>query len=212
MLSPGVSTIPLLSALLCLASRGVGAKPAVGEENLKDILSIPGMTQAKDGTLLFKNQKVKNITSVGGGQDFQLPKPYKEEDDDDVMKKETDVGWDPSNEVKTITPIKSMTELKSVQEITKMTPVKSIEEIISMKEIKSIEEIKEKIAREFIRKHGLQNLIVGGSGSLMEGENGPRHFGDTKLESMEDNPRAFDKLLSREDTDDNFGFSQISAH
>ena len=120
---PGVATIPLLSALLCLASRGVGAKPAVGEENLKDILSIPGMTQAKDGTLLFKNQKVKNITSVGGGQDFQLPKPYKEEDDD-VMKKETDVGWDQSNEVKKITPIKSMTNLKSVQEITMMTPVK----------------------------------------------------------------------------------------
>ena len=117
------------------------------------------MTQAKNGTLLFEKQKVKKVQSVWGGQD--LPKPYKEEDDDDVMKKETDVGWDPSNEVKKITPIKSMTELKSVQEFTKVTPVKSIEEIISMKEIKSIEEIKEKIAREFIRKHGLKNLIAG---------------------------------------------------
>ena len=112
------------------------------------------------------------------------------------MKKETDVGWDPSNKVEKITPIKSIKELKSVQEITKMTPVKGIEEVISMKEIKSIKEIKERIAREFIRKHGLKNLIAGGSGSFMEGENGPRSFGDTKLESMEDNPRA-------EDTDDN---------
>jgi hypothetical protein len=37
--------------------QGVGAKPAVEEEeDMKDLLSIPGMTQAEDGTLLFQGR------------------------------------------------------------------------------------------------------------------------------------------------------------
>eukprot|EP00091_Calanus_sinicus_P004537 TRINITY_DN1487_c0_g1_i1.p1 TRINITY_DN1487_c0_g1~~TRINITY_DN1487_c0_g1_i1.p1 ORF type:complete len:162 (-),score=38.95 TRINITY_DN1487_c0_g1_i1:996-1481(-) len=66
------------------------------------------------------------------GQDYHHQKAYNKEDE----------GWDSSNQVKKITPIKSMTELKDVQEIKKMTPVNWIEEIKSMKEVKSIEEIR----------------------------------------------------------------------
>ena len=197
-----------LSALLCLLCSGLGAKPAVGEEEDKaDLLSIPGMTEAEDGTLLFHDEVVKSVTGVGTGkkiklphgsagdssgegEGYRLPPAYKEDNNVDVMKKETDVGWDPSNKVEKITPIKSMTELKSVQEITKMTPVKWIEEITSMNEVKSIEEIKEKIAREFIRKHGLKNLI-GGDENHMEGENGPKPYvglnADTTVEDTNDN-------------------------
>ena len=177
MRSPGVDTLPLLSALLCLFRGAVGATQDL-PDGLKD---IKGMDY-KDGKWFFNDEEVISVSPVGGekiplqsedddeeqeeddeteGQGFRLPrrniKPYieEEDDDDDVMNKETDVGWEPSTKVEKITPIKSMTKLKSVQEIKKMTPVNWIEEIISMKEVKSIEEIKEKIAREFIRKHGL---------------------------------------------------------
>merc|ERR1719435_328996 len=66
------------------------------------------------------------------------------------------------NNVKKVTPIKNIQELKSIQEIKKMLPVKSIQEIKSIKEIESIEEIKDKLARNFIRSHGLKNLIDDG--------------------------------------------------
>ena len=74
MRSPGVVTIPQLSALLCLLCSGLGAKPAVGEEEDKaDLLSIPGMTEAEDGTLLFHDQVVESITGVGTGKKIKLP-------------------------------------------------------------------------------------------------------------------------------------------
>jgi len=187
MRSPGVDTIPQLSALLCLLCGGVGAKPAVEDgENLDDILTIEGMSQDNDGNLFLNGSLVKSIKSVGGGQDFQLPQAYKEAYDRQPlldMNKETDAGLDQLNVVEKITPIKSITDLKSVREIKNITPVKSIEEIVSLKEIKSIEEIKEKIAREFIRKHGLKNIIAEGGGSVM-----PYGDGDIKMESSaEDN-------------------------
>ena len=126
------------------------------------------------------------------GKDYQLPKAYKEEDD--VMKRETDVGWEPSTKVEKITPIKSMTKLKSVQEIKKMTPLNWIEEIISMKKVKSIEEIKEKIAREFIRKHGLKNLIDGDVNHI-EAENGPRPYGEKGMEDTDGNIDSIEQEL-----------------
>jgi hypothetical protein len=57
-----------------MRSPGVGAKPAVEEEeDMKDLLSISGMTQAEDGTLLFHDQVVKSVTGVGTGKKIQLP-------------------------------------------------------------------------------------------------------------------------------------------
>merc|ERR1719420_2067917 len=63
------------------------------------------------------------------------------------------------NNVEKVTPIKNIQEVKSLQEIKNMLPIKSIQEIKSIKEIESIEEIKDKLARSFIRSHGLKNLI-----------------------------------------------------
>merc|ERR1712013_221060 len=69
------------------------------------------------------------------------------------------MGEDILNNVEKVTPIKNIQEVKSIQEIKKMLPIKSIQEIKSIKEIESIEEIKDKVARSFIRNHGLKNLI-----------------------------------------------------
>merc|ERR1719376_1441461 len=94
----------------------------------------------------------------GGPGDYGLSPPsrdlYERRYDDDIL-----------NNVEKVTPIKSIQELKSIQEIKKMLPVKSIQEIKSIKEIESIEEIKDKLARSFIRNHGLKNLINGEGGA-----------------------------------------------
>merc|ERR1712212_977909 len=134
-----------------------------GGEDLEDLLTINGM-ERKNGKLYFNGEEVMDISldpaesdesvesdvTVGPG-DYGLSPPRRygyRRYDDDIL-----------DNVEEVTPIKSIQEVKSIQEIKKMLPVKSIQEIKSIKEIESIEEIKDKLARNFIRKHGLKNLI-----------------------------------------------------
>eukprot|EP00091_Calanus_sinicus_P019053 TRINITY_DN4601_c0_g1_i3.p1 TRINITY_DN4601_c0_g1~~TRINITY_DN4601_c0_g1_i3.p1 ORF type:complete len:145 (-),score=34.82 TRINITY_DN4601_c0_g1_i3:28-462(-) len=142
--SPGVDSLALLPALLCLACGLVGA-------NLNDDLKGIGGMECRNGKWFLNGEEVTGVSNLFGqklaknknglkcvednGQDYK---------EDDGMKEETYKGGELSNQVKKITPIQSMTELKGIQEIEKMTPVNWIEEIKSMREVKSIEEIKEK--------------------------------------------------------------------
>jgi len=134
-------------------------------QNLDDLLAIDGM-EMRDGVLYYNGEEVNDISEVGGSDesvesgepgDYELSPPSRygyRRDTDDIL-----------DNVEEVTPIKSIQELKSIQEIKKMLPVKSIQEIKSIKEIESIEEIKDKLARSFIRKHGLKNLINGEGGA-----------------------------------------------
>merc|ERR1712002_1217781 len=127
--------------------------------------------EMKDGQLFFNGEEV---------QDIKLGEPSSEEDSDESeesvesegyaepgpggkdygLSPDLDSGLSPPsrygykrydedilNNVEEVTPIKSIQEVKSIQEIK------------SIKEIESIEEIKDKLARNFIRSHGLKNLI-----------------------------------------------------
>jgi len=68
-------------------------------------------------------------------------------------------GYINGEKIEKITPIESIEEVKYMQEILKMLPIKTIEEIKSIKEVKSYEEIDEAIAKDFIRKKGLKNIL-----------------------------------------------------
>merc|ERR1712098_601116 len=82
------------------------------------------------------------------GQDFGLSSRY-DSREDDIYDKVGDI----INNIEDVTPIKSMKEVVSMQEVKSMTPLESVQEV------KSIQEIKEHIARDFIKEHGLINLI-----------------------------------------------------
>merc|ERR1719233_2076148 len=128
-----------------------------GGEDLEDLLTINGM-EMKDGEVFFHGEPVQSVSEVplssesvetdesgGPSNDYGLSPPSRygyRRYNDDIL-----------NNVEEVTPIKSIQEVKSIQEIKKMLPVKSIQEI------KSIKEIKDKLARNFIRSHGLKNLI-----------------------------------------------------
>merc|ERR1712142_1410214 len=137
------------------------------------------MTEDANGNLMFNGERVVGITALGGGdssaeapevsfapnlsepepvennlqgKDFSLSSRY---NTDDIRDQVGDI----LNSVEEVTPIKRMKEVVSMQEVKSITPIKSIEEVKSIQEIKSIEEIKEHIARDFIKEHGLRNLI-----------------------------------------------------
>merc|ERR1711942_412418 len=78
-------------------------------------------------------------------------------------------------EVKSMTPIKSIEEVKSIQEVKSITPIESIEEIKSMNEIKSMLPVPDEIARRFIKEHGLRSLTSSGGASPYEQE-GPEEI------------------------------------
>merc|ERR1719250_19726 len=169
-----LSCLAFLCQEMVLAS--VSDVKGMSHENLDDILDIPGMEIDHDD-LYFKGQKVKSINGFGGNtkEEPDLPeesietpelfKPFSEEEGEpgsyrDYRRKKIPRGYgknrydnDILDNVKSVTPIKNIQELKSIQEIKSMLPVKSIQEI------ESIEEIKDKVARSFIRNHGLKNLI-----------------------------------------------------
>ena len=175
-----LSCLAFLCQEMVLAS--VSDVKGMSHENLDDILDIPGMEIDHDD-LYFKGQKVKSINGFGGDtkEEPDLPeesietpelfKAFSEEEGEpgsyrDYRRKKIPRGYgkyrydnDILDNVKSVTPIKNIQELKSIQEIKSMLPVKSIQEIKSIKEIESIEEIKDKVARSFIRNHGLKNLI-----------------------------------------------------
>jgi len=183
----------LLSCLAFLCQEMVFANVSdvkgMSHENLDDILKIPGMEIDHDD-LYFKGEKVK---SINGFPSDNKEESEESEEPEPVESVESEVPeWVPSrrypkhryghdilNNVKSVTPIKNIQELKSIQEITKMLPVKSIEEIKSIKEIESIEEIKDKLARSFIRNHGLKNLIdEGGLSGEYNSYDGPSAITD----------------------------------
>merc|ERR1712002_1087940 len=183
--SQGAAMLFLLSCLAFLCQEMVLANVddlVKGGQDIDELLSIDGM-EMKDGQLFFNGEEVQDIKlgepsseedsdeseesveSEGyaepgpGGKDYGLSP-----DLDSGLSPPSRYGYkrydeDILNNVEEVTPIKSIQEVKSIQEIKKMLPVKSIQEIKSIKEIESIEEIKDKLARNFIRNHGLKNLI-----------------------------------------------------
>merc|ERR1711955_196260 len=162
----GSIMIFLLSCLTLFCQEMVYARIS----NAEALRSIKGMTEDANGNLMFNGERVVGITALGGGdsseespeapevsfapnlsepepienkkpgKDFSLSSRY---DTDDIRDQVGDI----LNSVEEVTPIKSMKEVVSMQEVKSITP------------IKSIEEIKEHIARDFIKEHGLRNLI-----------------------------------------------------
>merc|ERR1711970_336083 len=135
-------------------------------QDIDELLTIDGM-EMKDDKLFFNGEEVQNIKEDPDdlGEDYGLSP-----DLDSGLSPPSRYGYKRCNEdilnnVEEVTPIKSIQEVKSIQEIKKMLPIKSIQEIKSIKEIESIEEIKDKLARNFIRSHGLKNLINGEGGA-----------------------------------------------
>merc|ERR1711970_698413 len=106
--------------------------------------------EMKDDKLFFNGEEVQNIKEDPDGEDYGLSP-----DLDSGLSPPSRYGYKRYNE----DILNNVEEVKSIQEIKKMLPVKSIQEIKSIKEIESIEEIKDKLARNFIRSHGLKNLI-----------------------------------------------------
>merc|ERR1712142_1348769 len=174
----GSIMIFLLSCLTLFCQEMVYARIS----NAEALRSIKGMTEDANGNLMFNGERVVGITALGGGdsseespeapevsfapnlsepepiennlpgKDFSLSSRY---DTDDIRDQVGDI----LNSVEEVTPIKSMKEAVSMQEVKSMTPLESVQEVKSIQEIKSIEEIKEHIARDFIKEHGLRNLI-----------------------------------------------------
>merc|ERR1712002_1373166 len=171
----GSIMIFLLSCLTLFCQEMVYARIS----NAEALRSIKGMTEDANGNLLFNGERGVGITALGGGdsseespeapepQNLSEPEPDTnvpgqdfglsryDSPEDDIYDKVGDI----INNIEEVTPIKSMKEVVSMQEVKSMTPLESVQEVKSIQEIKSIEEIKEHIARDFIRDHGLKNLI-----------------------------------------------------
>merc|ERR1711875_54432 len=171
----GSIMIFLLSCLTLLCQEMVYARIS----NAEALRSIKGMTEDANGNLMFNGERVVGITALGGGdsseespeapepQNLSEPEPDTnvpgqdfglsryDSPEDDIYDKVGDI----IDNIEEVTPIKSMKEVVSMQEVKSMTPLESVQEVKSIQEIKSIEEIKEHIARDFIKKHGLKNLI-----------------------------------------------------
>merc|ERR1711970_889997 len=157
----GAAMLFLLSCLAFLCQEMVFANVddlIKDGQDIDELLTIDGM-EMKDDKLFFNGEEVQNIKEDDLGEDYGLSP-----DLDSGLSPPSRYGYkryneDILNNVEEVTPIKSIQEVKSIQEIKKMLPIKSIQEIKSIKEIESIEEIKDKLARNFIRNHGLKNLI-----------------------------------------------------
>merc|ERR1712112_454027 len=171
----GSIMIFLLSCLTLLCQEMVYARIS----NAEALRSIKGMTEDANGNLMFNGERVVGITALGGGdsseespeapepQNLSEPEPDTnvpgqdfglsryDSPEDDIYDKVGDI----IDNIEAVTPIKSMKEVVSMQEVKSMTPLESVQGVKSIQEIKSIEEIKEHIARDFIKDHGLKNLI-----------------------------------------------------
>merc|ERR1712050_88598 len=114
------------------------------------ILSIPGM-EKKDGELYFNGEKVKSISGPS------LPTVW---DETEKYSEDPEIIEDVLGPAK-ITPVKKLSKIHNIQEILKKLNVKSIKNVKSVKAVKNIEEINASVAREFIEKHGLRNIVNG---------------------------------------------------
>jgi len=136
-----------------------------------EIMHIPGM-EKKDGTLYFNGEKVKSIQGPSG----QLTVPNL--DEAEKYSEDNEIIEDVLGPAK-ITPVKKLSKIHNIQEILKKLNVKSIKNVKSVKAIKNIEEINDSVAQEFIKKHGLKNIV--------NGENkGLETYGDPELEKIVD--------------------------
>merc|ERR1712112_697394 len=152
----GSIMIFLLSCLTLFCQEMVYARIS----NAEALRSIKGMTEDANGNLMFNGERVVGITALGGGDSSEespeAPEPQNlSEPEHDIYDKVGDI----IDNIEAVTPIKSMKEVVSMQEVKSMTPLESVQGVKSIQEIKSIEEIKEHIARDFIKDHGLKNLI-----------------------------------------------------
>merc|ERR1711942_101870 len=162
----GAAMIILLSCLAFLCQEKVLA--SVNDllkdgQDLNRILDIEGM-ELKNDMLYFNGEEVQELQEVKQNETESEELQVSGEPGDYSLGPSPRFGYtkykeDILNNVEKVTPIKNIQEVKSLQEIKKMLPIKSIQEIKSIKEIESIEEIKDKLARSFIRNHGLKNLI-----------------------------------------------------
>jgi len=135
-----------------------------------EIMHIPGM-EKKDGTLYFNGEKVKSIQGPSG--EIVAPNLHEAE------KYSEDTEIEDLHGATKITPIKKLSKIHNIQEILKKLNVKSIKNVKSVKAIKNIEEINDSVAQEFIKKHGLKNIV--------NGENkGLETYGDPELEKIVD--------------------------
>merc|ERR1739844_377837 len=143
--SQGAAMLFLLSCLAFLCQEMVFANVddlIKDGQDIDELLTIDGM-EMKDDKLFFNGEEVQNIKEDPDllGEDYGLSP-----DLDSGLSPPSRYGYKRYNE----------DILNNVEEV---TPIKSIQEIKSIKEIESIEEIKDKLARNFIRSHGLKNLI-----------------------------------------------------
>jgi hypothetical protein len=152
----------------------VEAKP----NKMTEVMKIPGIVE-KNGKLFFNGEEVKSIKGMGNDYDEE-DNTYHQKDAFDHMDSNEyfpDLGTKEENrmtDIETlkkrtkITPIKKITEIKSIEEISQILPVKNIQEIKHIQEIKNMEEIKDEVAREFITKQGLKDIIEDGKDYNME--------------------------------------------
>merc|ERR1739844_537868 len=143
--SQGAAMLFLLSCLAFLCQEMVFANVddlIKDGQDIDELLTIDGM-EMKDDKLFFNGEEVQNIKEDPDllGEDYGLSP-----DLDSGLSPPSRYGYKRYNE-------------DILNNVKKMLPIKSIQEIKSIKEIESIEEIKDKLARNFIRSHGLKNLI-----------------------------------------------------
>jgi len=157
MRSNGVHLFFFLIGLLSFCRTSPMTGEDLPEDSKNEIMAIDGMEVSDSGELYFHGEKVKSIQGMGGEKytGHERKKRPKYDGNDDLP-------FD-MDDIKKVTPIKNIEQIKSMEEVLKMTPLKDVKEIKSIRAIKSIEEIKEEIARQFIREHGLRNLLEGGA-------------------------------------------------
>merc|ERR1711872_948520 len=195
MLSVRRGVFSILTYWLLLNYQLVKARVQIPDE----LRNVAGMEEREDG-LYFNGEKVVKVSGLGGEEVFNAknegpgdeelePEPETEEEVDQdnqepppgedfaeemrryEERESGEDGYINGEKIEKITPIESIEEVKYMQEILKMLPIKTIEEIKSIKEVKSYEEIDEAIAKDFIRKKGLKN-ILGKDGGYDRGNTG----------------------------------------
>jgi len=167
-------------------------------EDKEEILNIPGMEEKPDG-FYFKGEKVKSITPIGDkgepgvARSLEVKKYGSKKNDQDKLKE--------------------LGDIESIDEIVDMLPIESMKEIKSLKEVLSMEEIDEDIAEEFIKEHGLSNLVAESQGhsdtplekklkgaiqkdtEIEEVIENEIQAGEAKIEALEEKEEKIDSML-----------------
>ena len=127
-----------------------------------------------DGNLYFNGEKVKSISTFGGGKVFKEDKnrefgvDYDAEGDEEIeivdnenIEAENRVGHDEgdleSTEIETFENDMKKNELFKMEDVKKIEP--SIYQVVGMQEIKDLYEIKPEVAEKFIKEETLKNTV-----------------------------------------------------